>query len=72
MERSFEQALNDLIAIAEKLESGNAGLENSLALYKEGLALSKHCAEILGRYEGEVALLQKESEGYFTTPFDTP
>ena len=69
---TFEQALNRLMEIVENLEQNNTDLEKSLSLYKEGLAISKYCTETLNRYENEVLLLQKESEGLFATvSFDT-
>jgi len=40
---SFEDALARLEAIVSKLESGQAPLEQSIALYEEGSALKSHC-----------------------------
>lgn len=40
---SFETALAELEAIVSKLESGNAPLEESIALYERGAALKAHC-----------------------------
>jgi exodeoxyribonuclease VII small subunit len=40
---SFESALAELEAIVSKLESGNAPLEESIALYERGAALKAHC-----------------------------
>jgi exodeoxyribonuclease VII small subunit len=72
MDIPIEKALNRLIEIVESLEEDAKNLENCLALYKEGLELSKHCTETLSRYEEEVLVLQKESETKFTTvPFGT-
>jgi exodeoxyribonuclease VII small subunit len=72
-ELTFEQSLNRLMEITERLESGETGLEDSMVLYKEGITLSKSCGENLGRFEAEVLLLQKEAEGVFNTPvFDSP
>jgi exodeoxyribonuclease VII small subunit len=69
----LEQSLRRLTDITETLENGETGLEESLALYKEGIGLAKQCGESLNRLETEVLLLQKEAEGLFTTPvFDTP
>jgi len=41
---SFENALAELEAIVQKLESGEAELEASIALYERGAALKAHCA----------------------------
>jgi exodeoxyribonuclease VII small subunit len=40
---SFEDALQRLEAIVSKLESGQAPLEESIALYEEGARLKAHC-----------------------------
>ena len=44
---SFEDALQRLEAIVQKLESGQAPLEESIALYEEGAALKAHCEQRL-------------------------
>ena len=44
---SFEQALAELEAIVQKLESGQAPLEESIALYERGARLKAHCEEKL-------------------------
>ncbi|MCC5915348.1 MAG: exodeoxyribonuclease VII small subunit [Balneolaceae bacterium] len=44
---SFEEALKELEAIVEKLNSHDSSLEESVALYEEGLRLSKICSETL-------------------------
>ena len=43
----FEKALAELENIVQKLESGNAPLEESIALYERGAALKAHCAATL-------------------------
>jgi exodeoxyribonuclease VII small subunit len=40
---SFEKALDELEEIVRKLETGEAGLEDSIALYERGAALKAHC-----------------------------
>ncbi len=40
---TFEKALAELEAIVQKLESGEAELETSIALYERGAALKAHC-----------------------------
>lgn len=44
---SFEQALAELESIVQKLESGQAPLEESIALYERGARLKAHCEEKL-------------------------
>ena len=40
---SFEDALKRLEAIVQRLEGGEASLEDSITLYTEGQALKAHC-----------------------------
>lgn len=44
---SFEEALEKLEAIVEKLGDQSISLEKSVELYEEGLSLSKICTETL-------------------------
>lgn len=44
---AFEEALEKLEAIVEKLSDQNISLEKSVELYEEGLRLSKICTETL-------------------------
>lgn len=43
----FEEALKKLEAIVEKLNDQDISLEESVALYEEGIKLSKICSETL-------------------------
>lgn len=54
---TFEQAMAQLESIVERIESGEAGLEQSIAEYEKGVALVKRCREILGKAEQRVAEL---------------
>jgi exodeoxyribonuclease VII small subunit len=66
----FEEALQRMEEIVEILENEEVPLEDSIALYKEGLSLSAICQEILAVAEGEIVQLQKEAGGTFSeVPF---
>ena len=41
---TFEQALDRLESIVERLEKGEASLKDSLTLYEEGVRLTRRCA----------------------------
>ena len=47
MNLTYEEAYKKLENILEKLESKNAGLDESLSLYEEGISLYKHCNNLL-------------------------
>lgn len=57
--QSFEQALSRLEEIARVLENGNAQLEESLALFEEGIELVHHCNEVLDNAECKIKSLTK-------------
>jgi exodeoxyribonuclease VII small subunit len=46
-EMSFEAALRELETIVGKLESGQAPLAESIAIYERGEALKAHCEALL-------------------------
>ena len=48
---SFEAALKELEAIVQKLESGQAPLAESIAIYERGDALKSHCEALLKEAE---------------------
>jgi exodeoxyribonuclease VII small subunit len=56
---TFEQALGKLEKIVEQIESGQIGLEDSIASYEEGIRLIKQCRTILDAAEKKIQLLAK-------------
>lgn len=56
----YEQAVEALESIIERIESGEIGLEASLAEYRRGVALVRHCRSILDSAEQQVRLLSLE------------
>jgi len=58
-ELTYEQAVERLEAIVARIESGGAGLEESIALYEEGVALGKRCNEVLTRAQQRVDELSR-------------
>ncbi len=69
-EQSFEEALSRLEALVRTLESGEKGLDDSLALFEEGVSLVRFCTERLDSAEQKVKILMKNAEGYREEPFD--
>lgn len=59
---SFEDALGRIESIIERIESGEAGLEQSLAEYEQGVALINHCRGKLDRARQQVEDLTKTLE----------
>ncbi|MEK6704056.1 MAG: exodeoxyribonuclease VII small subunit [Planctomycetota bacterium] len=56
---SFEQAMEQLEAIVERVESGQVGLEQALAEYERGVALVRQCRDVLQKAELRVEELSK-------------
>jgi exodeoxyribonuclease VII small subunit len=78
---TFEAALARLEQIVQRLEKGELALEESLALYEEGVSLSRVCHAKLEEAEGRIELLLKDARGDLqadkdgrpkTTPFKAP
>ncbi|MDE3062880.1 MAG: exodeoxyribonuclease VII small subunit [Acidobacteriota bacterium] len=67
---TFEDSLKKLEGIVEQMEKGDLGLEESIKLFEEGVALSSACKKELDAAEGKVELLIKQRDGSFRTePF---
>ena len=60
---SFEQALQQLEQIVQKLEKGELPLEDSLKLYEDGIRLSRLCHGKLEEVEGRIEVLLKDARG---------
>ena len=60
---TFEQALSRLENIVKELENGEAGLEESLTLFEEGVKLSGVCSSLLKNAKQKVEILIETSDG---------
>jgi len=50
----FEEAIKQLTDIVGRIEQGQIPLQASLAAYERGMALIKHCREILKKAEKRI------------------
>lgn len=57
-EIKFEEALERLAEINEKLESDGISLDDSITLFKEGLELSKFCQKKLNEAKLEIEKIE--------------
>jgi exodeoxyribonuclease VII small subunit len=62
-EVTYEQAVKRLQEIADALESGEVGLDEALALFEEGVKLTRQCADTLKKAEGKIEKLVAEMDG---------
>ncbi len=69
---TFEEALSSLQGIVASLESGDLGLEESLAEFEKGIGLLKTCNDVLEQAEGRIeALTGVDADGNpVVEPFD--
>jgi exodeoxyribonuclease VII small subunit len=59
-ELTFEQAERELEGIVDRLERGEAGLEEAIALWERGEALYRLCRERLDAAHGRIDELAKQ------------
>lgn len=60
---SFEQAFNRLKDVVAALEQADLPLDRALALFEEGIRLSRICKSRLDEAEGRVQQLLREADG---------
>ena len=71
----FEEALAELEAAVEKLESGDLPLEEAIAEFQKGTELSKICLEKLNKAKAAVQKLvvsPVNDDNYHTEEFEEP
>jgi exodeoxyribonuclease VII small subunit len=60
---SFEDALKELERIVGRLETGDATLDESIALYERGDKLRARCAERLDAAQARIEAIRLDAEG---------
>jgi exodeoxyribonuclease VII small subunit len=69
-QRPFDELVTELQRIVSALEAGSVGLEESIALYREGLRIHAACEERLRTAELTITELGRRAGG--TAPSDAP
>ena len=59
---SFEQAIQMLTGIVEKIEQGQVPLQDSLQQYEKGMALIKHCRTLLHEAEQRIEVITQQDD----------
>jgi len=62
----FEEALAEIDAIVEKLESGEMALDNSLEMFQRGMTLIDFCSKKLNDVEEKLKVLLEGTDGEFS------
>ena len=65
----FEEAIERLESIVDRLESGELALEDSLVAFEEGVALSRGCAKQLDSAERRIEELVSDGGELIARPF---
>ncbi len=68
--KDFEKALQQLEKIVNAMESGELGLEDSLAQFEQGIKLAKSCQDTLANAEARVEQLIEQNGLQQTIPFE--
>lgn len=66
----FDQILARLREVVTRLESGDLSLENSLAIYEEGVQLARRGQQLLATAEKRVEILVSAAGQLEVAPFD--
>ena len=56
----FEQALDELETLVERMEQGDSSLEDSLKDFERGIELTRSCQKALAEAEQKVQILLKK------------
>jgi exodeoxyribonuclease VII small subunit len=67
-ELRFEDALERLEGLVEKLESGDLGLEDALASFEQGVHLVRLCSERLRDADLRIRQLEESADGPVERP----
>lgn len=59
---NFEEAIKSLSEIVAKMEQGGIALHDSLGQYEKGMALIKHCREILSKAEKRIEKISQPDD----------
>ena len=61
-EKTFEESLNALEEIVQRLERGDVPMEEALVAFQEGMALSKQCQDTLEKAEKTLTKMMTENK----------
>ena len=58
----FEKSIAELETLVERMESGEAKLDESLELFKRGIELTRNCQQLLDNAQQSVELLSNPED----------
>ncbi|WP_047151494.1 exodeoxyribonuclease VII small subunit [Aneurinibacillus tyrosinisolvens] len=66
----FEEAMEKLEEVVEQLEAGEVPLEKAIALFQEGMELSRTCSSKLSDVEQKIEMLLEQEGEQKVVPFE--
>ena len=66
----FEKSLQELESLIAKLERGDLPLAESLALFEQGVSLTRSCHGLLAQARQRVEILLKDGDQQSLRPYD--
>ena len=67
----FETSIAELEKLVERMESGEADLDESLKLFKRGIELTRQCQQLLDNAQQTVELLSNPDDPDSAEPFES-
>lgn len=67
---TYEENMKKLDDIVSRMESGSVDLDESIALYEEGIRTAKGCLDGLETAKGKIKLLQRDLNKLIEKDFD--
>jgi exodeoxyribonuclease VII small subunit len=61
MTETYEQKIEQVRRIIEKIEDGNTSLDESIRLFEQGAALVKQCETLLNEAEMKITTLDRDA-----------
>lgn len=62
-DKTYEQAFAELTTVVERLQGGDLPLEETIALFERGVALSKECEKFLENAGQRIEVLLQDADG---------
>ena len=62
-DKTYEEAFAELTTVVERLQGGDLPLEETIALFERGVALSKECEKFLDNAGQRIEVLLQDADG---------
>ena len=68
---TFEQSLEELETLVNKMEAGDLSLDESLGAFEDGVKLTRACQKMLDDAEQKVQILTEKNGELISSDFET-